>query len=323
MPLDLTIAVPARNDAQPLAALLARLAALDLAQEVILADDGSDSPLDADALAQAAGLPPQRLTVLRQNTPRGAGAARNLALSRARTRHLLYLDADDLPTRELRQLCAALDGKVFDFCLFQHHDSRMARDGIWGQTPHDQALWQQAGLTQGVLRPAGPNAARHLVQTANYPWNKIYRTSFLQAEGICCSETLVHNDIELHWLSFLRAQKILSSDHAGVIHFVQDNGGRLTNRSGTERLQVFEPLERVAAETRDRKLYRAAFLEFSLGLLIWADGVLQPDLQPQFRAMAADFLGRHAGLGHPRSRPADWQRAAELFNLPGAPVSAV
>lgn len=321
MPLDLTIAIPVHNDAGPLTALLARLAALDLAQDIIIADDGSDSPLDAKQLARASGLPLRQLTVLRQDTPRGAGAARNLALTQARSRHLLYLDADDLPTRALRSLCAALEQAApFDFCLFQHHDSRMGRDHLWGQMPYDQHLWQQAGLTQGALRPVGKDAARHLVQTSNYPWNKIYRTSFLQTAGIRCSETLVHNDIALHWQSFLRAQSILASDHVGVIHFVEDNGGRLTNRTGAERLQVFEPLEQIAAETRERKLYRAPFLEFSLGLLLWAYSVLDPELQPQFRAKAASFLSRNSSPALPRSRFADWDRAQKLFGA--GPVSA-
>ena len=86
MPLDLTIAIPVHNDAGPLTALLARLAALDLAQDIIIAADGSDRPLDAKQLARSAGLPPRQLTVLRLDTPRGAGAARNLALTQARSR---------------------------------------------------------------------------------------------------------------------------------------------------------------------------------------------------------------------------------------------
>lgn len=153
MTLDLTIAIPVRNDTNHLLHLLASLAALDIARQVIIADDGSDPAVEASALADATSFPTERLTVLRLDSSRGAGAARNLALRAVRTRHLLFLDADDRPTRELRSLCAGLaHAGEFDFCIFQHHDSRLDKDRLFGQMPFDQAFWEAADLARGALR---------------------------------------------------------------------------------------------------------------------------------------------------------------------------
>lgn len=293
--LDLTIVIPCHNDSDHLVRLLTHLKALDLADQVIVVDDGSAQPLDTTELTSATGIERSKFTLLHHPHPKGAGAARNWALRRVETKHLLFIDADDLPTRDLRLLCADLSNQSFDFCIFQHHDSRIAQDHLWGQTYHDQMFWRQAGVEQAALSPVSTQAAQNLVQTANYPWNKIYRTAFLHTHGIGCSEIPVHNDIELHWRSFLHARNILASDRIGVTHFVHGNGNRLTNQRGPERLRVFEPLNKIAAEIRLKPapLYSLPFYSFTVNLLNWVHGTLQPDLQSQFAAEAQDFLTTH------------------------------
>jgi len=324
MPLNLTIAIPCHNDTLHLERLLPRITTLGLACNVIVVDDGSDLPVDTTALRQLCGLSAEQLRVFRQEPSRGAGAARNLALEQVRSPYLLFLDADDLPTRELRDLCAALpvadtsadpQATAFDFCLFQHHDSRMERDNLWGQMPFDQALWDQAGLSQSAVQEVPSAAAQLLVQTANYPWNKIYRTAFLRDQAIRCSETLVHNDIVLHWRSFLQARRILVSDHVGVVHFVHHNNRRLTNRQGRERLQIFEPLDQIALEiSASQSSYAPAFYRFLPGLLLWSHGTLHPGLQAEFRTLAQGFLHRHC-TAQQQKQLAQELRWRQLFSL--------
>jgi len=216
--------------------------------------------------------------LLRHDRPKGPGAARNRAILYSQTDHLLFLDADDLPTRELPDLLRDLEGETFDFCQFQYHDTRMEQERAWGQTPHDQRLWLASGLALGALNEVTPKAAAKLSRTANYPWNKLYRTDFLRSHAIGCSEILLHEDVELHWRSFLNAGRILASDRVGVIHFVSPKGERLTNRTGAERLDLFGPLDRLATEALEKSpdLYAPAFFGFALGLFDWIAGNLDP-----------------------------------------------
>ena len=288
--MTLTLAIPAHNDAEPLARLLARAAALASVARVVVVDDGSDAPLEADALRAASGLG-DRLSLLRHDRPRGPGAARNAALDRVETDYLLYLDADDLPTRELDPLMADLAGRAFDFCLFQHHDTRLEQELRWGQPTYDQNFWTAAGVALGALSPVPPAAAAYLAQTANYPWNKIYCTAFLREHGIACTEILVHEDVELHWRSFLNAGTILASDRVGVIHFLAHEGDRLTNRDGPERLEVFGPLARIAAEiaAREDSPLALPFARFALGLIGWIEGNLRGEFHAELATRAAAF----------------------------------
>lgn len=303
----LTLAIPVHNDRKHLVQLLRRVAGLGCVAHVVVVDDGSETPLEAGDLCAASGLDCGCLTLFRHPAPKGPGAARNRALAAVKTDHMLFLDADDLPTRELPDLLRDLDGRQFDFCIFQHHDTRMEKEHTWGQTPHDQTLWRAAGTDLGALQPVGPAAAAHLARTANYPWNKIYRTAFLRDNGIGCSEILLHEDVELHWRSFVDAGTILASDRVGVIHFVHPGGGRLTNRTGPERLDLFEPLGRIAADIEARieagtetgagDGFALAFHGFAIGLFDWIAGNLEAAHHDRFAALVRGFLGDHVPPG--------------------------
>ena len=287
--MTLTLAIPCHDDAEPLARLLARARALGCFDHVVVVDDGSPRPLAAGALCAATGLAPSALTLIRHDTARGPGPARNRALAAVETDHVLFMDADDLPTGELVPLLADLAGRSFDFCLFAHHDSRRDQEAAWGQMPWDQALWEAAGVGLGALSEVTPDGAAHLARTANYPWNKIYRTAFLRAHGIGCSEILLHEDVELHWRSFLHAQSILASDRIGVIHVVAHKGDRLTNRETPERLEVFDPLARLAAEIGDTPPYALPFARFALGLAAWIGDNIAPAHRSRLAALTRDF----------------------------------
>lgn len=291
--MTLTVIIPAHNDEGPLHRLLRHMRKLQFADRIIVVDDGSEPAIAFEPLTVEVGLPPDRVTLLRHDHSRGAGAARNLALQHVTTEYVMFLDADDLPLRELPDLLLDLKGREFDFCIFQHHDNRCSAEGRWGQMPEDRALWRSAGTDIGALSRVSRAAAKHLCQTANYPWNKIYRTDFLREHNIRCTEIAVHNDVELHWRSFLNAKTILASDRFGVIHYVASGQGRLTNRNGPERLQVFTALSRVSAELHARReldAFTLPFYRFAAGLLGWIGSFIRKDLLDDFTRKAHSFL---------------------------------
>jgi len=291
-PLRPAVVIPVHNDAEGLARLLARIRAMGCFSQIVVVDDGSDIPVPA--------APDLRLR--RHPQSRGGGVARNTGLAAVRARHVMFLDADDLPTRALADLLADLGGAgrgraAFDFCLFKHADSRVSAEGLWGQPDWDERFWQEAGLSVGALRAAPRAAWPLLAQTANYPWNKVYRTDFLRRNRIGCAETEVHQDIPLHWLGFLAARRILVSDRVGVWHGVSAAGDRLTNRAGPERLQMFAALDPVAeavAQSGD-PAWQAALAGFVLGLADWGAARIDRALRADLRAAERGWLDRVTG----------------------------
>ncbi|MBR9650077.1 glycosyltransferase family 2 protein [Thalassovita aquimarina] len=293
--MTLTLAIPTHNDTECLRRLLAQARDLSIFDRVVVVDDASDTPVTREEVCPDGAWPGDSLTILRHEACRGPGVARNRALEHVDTDHLLFFDADDQLTPDLAALAHRLRGREFDFCLFRHADSRRNHWGGQGQMPLDEAHWRRAGVQVGELGSVSPDQAAALAETANYPWNKIYRTGFLRKHGIRCSETLVHEDIELHWMSFRHGRDVLVSDRVGAFHFVAAGGQRLTNRRGEERLAVFGPLDRLfntLAADAPGKL-ADAFLRFVSGLFDWIRGNIDPGLLARFDGAARDFLLTH------------------------------
>ena len=285
--LPVTLAIPVHDDADRLARLLEMAQDIGFAQ-IIVVDDGSPVPV----------VVPDDVTLIRHDTPLGPGPARNAALPHVTAPYMLFMDSDDLPTADLPALLADLAGAgPFDLCLFRHIDSYSASSGHWGQSPADEALWQAAGLSIGALQEAPRAAWPLLAQTTNYPWNRISRTAFVMDHAIACAATPVHEDIAPHWQGFAHAGRIIVSDRTCVWHMVAEAAGRQTNRSGAERLRVFDALAPAVAVTRDADM-RVALLRFVLALTTWIRGMIAPAHRPAFEAALHDWLAQRARDWH-------------------------
>ncbi len=282
------LVIPCHNDAAGLARLLARARRLGCFARIIVVDDGSDRPV-ADVITDTASL-----TILRHETPRGGGVARNAGLAAVTAPHVVFADADDMLLPELPYLLADLEGAgAFDICQFRYAESWVAAEGLWGQPDWDERYWAAAGASVGTLADLPRAHWPLLAQTANYPWNKVYDVAFVRRHGIGCAETAVHQDIPLHWLSYLAADRVLVSDRICAWHGVHATGDRLTNRAGAERLEVFAALDPVARALGADPAWEAAFLTFALDLVDWAEARIRPELAPDLRAAERTWLARH------------------------------
>lgn len=301
--MKLSLVIPVFNDNAGLARLLAQVAGLKLADEVIVVDDGSDEPSRAHFAQNP--VPGARMVWLRTEAGLGAGHARNLGQAAVSGSHVLFLDADDTLTPDILALKQALSGQDFDFCLFAHDDSRLLARGMRGpQEPPDRAFWAQAA-PGAAPRPMTQEEAQLLCRLSNYPWNKIWRTGFLAEAGVRCTEIPVHNDIEPHWAGFLSARRALVSGRHCVVHHVA-GGRQLSNRRGAERLRLFDALERVAVRL-DREIgsdparaaFAGPFLEFVCRLLGWVKTRLDGEETDLLQARADAFLATLAQQASP------------------------
>ncbi len=313
---DLAIAIPVRDAAEDLDALLSEVGRMGLFTQVVVSDDGSEAPCEPDP----ALLPGIRLDVLRAATPGGAGAARNRALDAVVTRDVLFFDADDRLRGALPGIAALHEAQAADFTIFRHADSRVAdREGSFA---HDEALWDDAAPEDGAL--ARPRAAR-LARVAAYPWNKIYRADFLRERGIACSETPVHNDILLHWAGFLHAGRIAASRAVGALHVIDPARPHVTRRIGPERMCLFEPLDDVLALLRaapDRALFTPPFVWFAQSVIAWNLHVLRGEVRGAFAGHARGWLGALAPAevaAHAARRPEEAARLAAFLGGADAP----
>ncbi len=288
--MTLALVIPVCDDVSGARAVVAQAVNLGIFAQIILCDDASEVPLAAENFDDIAGLDALAFELLHTETRQGAGAARNLGLAQVCTSHLLFFDADDHLLPPLADLWHRLQGQMFDFCVFKHLEQRNSEMSPEGMFPEDEARWQAVGARQPLSR-LEPEAAPALARVAAYPWNKIYRTDFLRDNDISCVETLVHNDIALHWLGFMRAQIILCADLRCCAHVICQGRDHLTNRRGSVRLQVFEAVSAVLAHIGETDHdWRFAFTCFYLDLLGWARERVQGGVLAEFDTRALALL---------------------------------
>lgn len=290
---DLAVVIPVWNDEAGLDQLLTQISRLEEISQVVVVDDASDRPADPARMGWASERLGADLVFARNAQQRGAGYARNRGLKKVTAERVIFFDSDDRFTPEFSNLIKDLPRDGFDFCLFAHADSRVAAVGGWGPLPGDERLWERSGAF-GALVDLPGEGVPELIQLTAYPWNKVYRTGFLRETGIHCTEIMVHNDIELHWMSFLRASRILVSDRVAAVHVVHHHGSRLTNRSGAERLEMFRALAPVAtAIGAADPCFTLPFARFAMALFHWASELIAPELQQEFFARIKEFLAQH------------------------------
>lgn len=303
----MAIVIPVWNLPDDLAHLLEQVSRLGVFSEVVVSDDGSDISCDPAGLGFTEERLGAHLIYLKSSEQKGAGHARNLALASVTAQNLLFFDADDHLAQDFPVILQQhLDADCPDFTIFRHSDTRvLEEEGREGTFPTEEARWHLAlgARTAGLLTPS---EAAELCSISNYPWNKIYRTDFLRQSEIRCSETPVHNDIRLHWLSFLRARRIQADARIGAIHVIQDRDHHLTTRRGAERLcleSIIKGLIHALQEAPDRRILMRQFIQFSDDLCRWNLDHVDPLVVPDFKQMMTRL--------YTQFRPEDFRLFAE------------
>nr|WP_319513663.1 glycosyltransferase family A protein [uncultured Cohaesibacter sp.] len=287
---NLAIIIPVYNIPQDLSFLLYQVANLGIFSEVIVCDDASELDCNPEHLGFSEEILGARLVYLRSDIQRGAGHARNMGLSKVTARNILFFDADDHLNENLVEIWMRhIQGQTQDFTIFRHVDTRVrANEQREGSFKVDEAQWN---LVLGHLDEKNLNQqeSAHLCTISAYPWNKIYRTDFLISNGITCSETPVHNDIRLHWLSFARAKNILALRTIGADHVVGVSTHHLTNRTGEERLCLEKVLTELTAAIRqspNRILFLRHYLHFVDTIVKWNLNIVDERLLDRFKQLA-------------------------------------
>lgn len=136
-PLRLSLAAPAYNEAEGIAAVVAEwhdfLAAQDLAEfEIVICNDGSKD--ETGAILDQLAMTYPRLRPLHFSTNQGAAAALNTAIAATKCDWVLLLDSDgQFPIQNLPAMLAALrqSGGLAAIGIRQKKDVAFARFGSW------------------------------------------------------------------------------------------------------------------------------------------------------------------------------------------------
>lgn len=179
--------------------------------EVIFIDDGSTD--QSGSILMQAAENDQRIRILQQ-PHKGAGAARNLAISHANGQYIIFSDCDDLylpETLESLYTCAAANDADVVACNYAGIDAKNNVQKQYGirhnVLPADRTVFSFQDCPEEILRVAGPMV-----------WNKLYKRDFILQHGLSFDELFTCNDVSFVAVSMACAERVcLCKDH--LIHY--------------------------------------------------------------------------------------------------------
>jgi hypothetical protein len=191
------------------------------------------------------------------------GELRNFALQFVKGTYVVFVDADD--TVDVLAMQGALTEALFfrPDVLILPYTIVYVKENAHAYQSIDNGYNIKDTLAESRLRA---------LRMVNFPWNKLYLYSHIRKHNITFGTSLVHNDIQFHWLSLALSKYVKFSTGQTVYYhkIIQDNTTRqLTQTGGVQRFQMFSAL-REAYMTLVMKVDGFCTSELSK---LWADNV--------------------------------------------------
>ena len=175
--------------------------------EVICVDDGSvDNSLE---ILEKIAERDSRVQYYHQEN-RGGGAARNVALPKAKGKYIYFMDADDIvDLNALKECFEICEEKKLDFVVFRAMN--YAEDtGEYFETPDYtmDEVYERVGDKIFTYR----DLEDMIFKMSSTPWCKMYNREFVMSTGARFAEGLIFHDNIFYWDVFLSAERIFFYD---------------------------------------------------------------------------------------------------------------
>lgn len=214
----LSVVIPVHNAMRHLRECLDSVLGQSLRDiEVICVENGSTDGTSGVLVEYAAK--DDRMRVLRDESGKGAGAARNAGLACARGKWVHFVDADDvvLPNAEK---------SAVDFA-----EATEADIVVFGAEEYDNATGMVTPLPLDLS--VAPDDDSFLRAYATCPWNKLFRRSFVDECRILFQEIPRSNDLAFVVEALCRARKIAVLDETLYRYRIHGGGGLQESKSET------------------------------------------------------------------------------------------
>jgi len=170
--------------------------------QIIIVDDNSDS--DKVDFEHFPGLGDPRIEIVFTKDGKGAGYARNVGLSKAIGKWILFADADDYFTDGFLQYLDIYKDSSYDLIYF-------GINGIDTDTKQENSRGQKYDrLMKNAVYNQQYDAYKY---TAYVPWGKIIKYTLIKEHNIVFDETMVSNDAMFSLKTAYHAKNIFFDEH--------------------------------------------------------------------------------------------------------------
>lgn len=215
--------------------------------EIIFVDDGSTDETP-QMIKEYQEKHPQ-LFLFRQKN-QYAGVARNVGLSHAKGKYVIFLDPDDFFAPDLlERACAAAEGNQAEVVFFSadiyNQQNQSYTSPRWlrfpGQLPQNRAF-------------TGAEMGEKAFHSLN-PWTKLYLRSFIEKHHIQYQSLYSTNDAHFSMMAIAHAQRICAIDEV-LVHYRTNTGSNLQSTKEKSPNDVYEAFLHTKKELEKLDLYK-------------------------------------------------------------------
>lgn len=247
--------------------------------EVICVDDGS-TDRSCQIITEYTKSDSRFCLVRQENS--GPGIARNNGLALVSGKYVIFLDSDDwYETDFLKSMYENITRNNADICICRadEYDNSSNRfySGTW--------MLDTECIDGNTL--FGPQAiSDHIFQfTYGWPWDKLYRTEFIQREELLFPPILNSEDLVFVFESLVAAENICILDKVCVHHRV-NRADSVSNTRERQPEAPFQAVEMIYRALKKRDLlnqYQVSFLHWQVNFLIWhISNIVNADLRKKY-----------------------------------------
>ncbi len=282
----ISVVIPSYNVSSLIGQTLDSVLANRADMEIVVIDDASTD--NTCEIVEQYAARHESIRLMRSDANAGPGVARNRALETISGEYCLFHDADDILNEgAIDTVLALMDETNVDIAVFRYSLLRSV-GGSPEEMSDSKVIWDGVVGEKDTMM-VELDAAPQFLLTVNYPWNKIYRTSFVRRTNLRFSPARINEDILPHWASYMSAGRFLAINRSLTVHRLIPGRDQHTSVNDERRLEIFKAFKDAERLFEDnfvfRQKYFHLFLFFKTGLLRWAISNLRPELHGIFREM--------------------------------------
>ena len=250
------LVVPCYRHVEPLIRILPDL--LHYGVKIIVVDDGSTD--DSAAIVEQYVEQDDRVRLVHQ-AHSNAGTARNVGMQYARGTYVIFLDADDVFNKDLLRLPAEqLDQTGADICLFnaysfyEHDPEHIIQNHFLSEEAPLDGPFSPQDVSDRVFQIINPA-----------PWTKMYRLSFIKAQGLRYQSYDNANDLFFTYAALTAATFITCIDKSLLLYRMHAASSQHTKkRHPLNFLRALLAIKARLIKAGTYDLYESSFVLFAM-----------------------------------------------------------
>lgn len=233
----ISVVIPSYNVSSLIGQTLDSVLANRADMEIVVIDDASTD--NTCEIVEQYAARHESIRLMRSDANAGPGVARNRALETISGEYCLFHDADDILNEgAIDTVLALMDETNVDIAVFRYSLLRSV-GGSPEEMSDSKVIWDGVVGEKDTMM-VELDAAPQFLLTVNYPWNKIYRTSFVRRTNLRFSPARINEDILPHWASYMSAGRFLAINRSLTVHRLIPGRDQHTSVNDERRLEILK-----------------------------------------------------------------------------------